>query len=123
MIPNRPPPQLKEPSKWSKEFVDFISKCLVKEPNDRYSAQQLLEHPFIASTVNRLQLTHGVSNTMRNMLSRLRELRSLHQKAEKKTTVVVNSDQHGVNDTLVPAEREEEPRENRTVFVEYTKCS
>ena len=43
MIPNRPPPRLQTEGRWSKEFVDFISKCLVKEPAHRPSAQQLLQ--------------------------------------------------------------------------------
>ncbi len=43
MIPNRPPPRLQNEGRWSKEFVDFISKCLVKEPAHRPSAQQLLQ--------------------------------------------------------------------------------
>lgn len=43
MIPNRPPPRLKDESKWSKEFVDFIARCLVKNPEERLSAHELLE--------------------------------------------------------------------------------
>lgn len=43
MIPNRPPPRLKDESKWSNEFVDFIARCLVKNPEERLSAHELLE--------------------------------------------------------------------------------
>ena len=32
---------------WSKEFKDFVSKCLVADPNKRASSSQLLIHPFI----------------------------------------------------------------------------
>eukprot|EP00730_Choanoeca_flexa_P008190 TRINITY_DN12455_c0_g2_i1.p1 TRINITY_DN12455_c0_g2~~TRINITY_DN12455_c0_g2_i1.p1 ORF type:complete len:457 (+),score=91.87 TRINITY_DN12455_c0_g2_i1:226-1596(+) len=49
MIPTRPSPKLSKPSDWSEEFADFISKCLLKDPNKRLSAAQLLEHPFIES--------------------------------------------------------------------------
>ena len=34
-IPTNPPPTLKEPSKWSPEFNQFIALCLQKEPEKR----------------------------------------------------------------------------------------
>jgi len=47
VIPKQPPPRLKEPKKWSPEFLDFIEKCLQKEPSRRSPAKDLLMHPFI----------------------------------------------------------------------------
>ncbi|CAL4065683.1 unnamed protein product, partial [Meganyctiphanes norvegica] len=41
------PPKLDNPSRFSKEFNDFIAKCLVKDPNQRPTAAELLKHPFI----------------------------------------------------------------------------
>ncbi len=35
------------PPPWSKEFVDFISVCLQKDPTKRPNTEQLLRHPFI----------------------------------------------------------------------------
>lgn len=35
-IPSPPPPTLKEPSKWSIEFKDFISCCLKIDPDERF---------------------------------------------------------------------------------------
>ncbi|XP_039282731.1 serine/threonine-protein kinase 10-like [Nilaparvata lugens] len=36
------PPKLEQPSKWTKEFNEFIAKALVKDPAQRPTAQQLL---------------------------------------------------------------------------------
>jgi len=44
---SRPPPKLSKPGEWSVAFNDFISKCLVKDPEERASATELLQHPFI----------------------------------------------------------------------------
>ena len=52
MIPTKPPPTLKEPQRWSNEFSDFISKCLVKNPEERPSASSLLQHKFIPNGKN-----------------------------------------------------------------------
>ena len=47
MIPNKPPPTLAEPDKWSKEFNNFIAACLCKDPKERPTSKELLGHPFI----------------------------------------------------------------------------
>ena len=36
------PPALSS-SKWSAEFVDFVSKCLIKDVSERWSVKQLME--------------------------------------------------------------------------------
>lgn len=40
------PPTLEKPNKWSLYFNDFIAKCLVKNPNQRCSAAELLSVCF-----------------------------------------------------------------------------
>eukprot|EP00727_Mastigamoeba_balamuthi_P011178 m51a1_g6683 putative snf2-related domain-containing protein (1688) ;mRNA; f:232670-239767 len=52
-IPTNAPPVLKESHKWSKEFNDFISKCLVKDHIKRLNATELLEHPFACGVYER----------------------------------------------------------------------
>ena len=42
MIPTKPPPFFKYPDKWSDEFKDFVKSCLVKNPEQRITAQMLL---------------------------------------------------------------------------------
>ncbi|CAB0034186.1 unnamed protein product [Trichogramma brassicae] len=46
------PPKLEQPSRWSKEFNDFISKALTKDPQSRPTAEELLKHPFLARTLD-----------------------------------------------------------------------
>ena len=49
IISSRPAPELKEPSKWSHDMADFISRCLVKNAEHRASAAELLKHPWLRS--------------------------------------------------------------------------
>ena len=44
IVQKQPPPI---DSKWSPEFQDFVNKCLDKDPARRWSAEKLLEHPFL----------------------------------------------------------------------------
>ncbi|KAF2734312.1 Pkinase-domain-containing protein [Polyplosphaeria fusca] len=46
-IPKQPAPRL-EGEEWSKDFKDFISHCLIKDPDRRATAKELLRHKFIA---------------------------------------------------------------------------
>jgi serine/threonine protein kinase len=39
-------PPLKDP-KWSPELRDFLNRCLVKDPTQRATAVELLQHPFL----------------------------------------------------------------------------
>ena len=50
IIPSRPSPTVEEPPKWSKEFNDFVAKCLTKNPEKRPTATELLKDPFIAAS-------------------------------------------------------------------------
>jgi len=40
-------PDLKEPSKWSQNFQNFVALCLEKDPSQRPDALELLKHPFL----------------------------------------------------------------------------
>lgn len=47
LVPQRPPPTLTDPRKWSKDFNDFIALCLTKDPENRPDCVELLGHAFI----------------------------------------------------------------------------
>lgn len=49
MIPTKPPPSFREPDQWTAEFIDFVSVCLVKNPEERATATDLLHHVFIGN--------------------------------------------------------------------------
>ncbi|VDL11684.1 unnamed protein product [Hymenolepis diminuta] len=44
-IPSNPPPKL--PERYSTNFRDFVQCCLVRSPENRHSAQELLRHSFV----------------------------------------------------------------------------
>lgn len=46
LIPKSPPPRL-EGNTYSQSFKDFIAQCLIKEPEHRPTAKELLRHKFI----------------------------------------------------------------------------
>lgn len=63
MIPTKPPPSFREPDQWSPEFIDFVSRCLVKNPEERATASEMLQHEFIGwSVCPHLPLSFLVNN-------------------------------------------------------------
>ncbi|KAF8383093.1 cst-1 [Pristionchus pacificus] len=52
MIPTKPPPTFKKPEEWSEPFQRFIRACLVKEPDSRKSAADLLQEDFIKTAAD-----------------------------------------------------------------------
>jgi len=49
-IIKNPPPTPKIISDWSNEFADFLTECLVKNPEHRPVIAEVIEHPFIEMT-------------------------------------------------------------------------
>ncbi|XP_056673740.1 STE20-like serine/threonine-protein kinase [Monodelphis domestica] len=47
-IHKSPAPTLRYPQQWSEEFKDFLRKSLERDPESRWSACQLLQHPFVS---------------------------------------------------------------------------
>ncbi|XP_053309197.1 serine/threonine-protein kinase 4-like [Spea bombifrons] len=70
MIPSNPPPELRKPEHWSKEFNDFINQCLVKNPENRASATELLQHPFIKTAKGVSILLHLINEAMEAKIKR-----------------------------------------------------
>lgn len=64
MIPTKPPPTFRDPVKWSDDFIDFVSKCLVKSPNQRASATTLLQHKFIKNAKAHTVLKEMIQEAM-----------------------------------------------------------
>ena len=66
MIPTKPPPVLKETEQtnWSANFRDFVSKCLVKNPEERPTATALLQHDFVTIPRSPTILMELVTHTM-----------------------------------------------------------
>ncbi|XP_021197162.3 serine/threonine-protein kinase 4 isoform X3 [Helicoverpa armigera] len=71
MIPTKPPPSFREPDQWSPEFIDFVSQCLVKNPEERATAEYLLTHEFIASDAGNAKHPSILST----MIAEAREIR------------------------------------------------
>lgn len=60
---NLPPPSFRDPSKWSKDLVDFLSLCLDKEAARRKSAEQLLNYEIMQRAPENIIIKQLVDET------------------------------------------------------------
>ncbi|KFU94377.1 Serine/threonine-protein kinase 10, partial [Chaetura pelagica] len=62
------PPTLRHPKRWSEDFKDFLRKSLEKSPEARWSASQLLQHPFVAGVSDKRPLRELVAEARADVL-------------------------------------------------------
>ncbi|KAJ3591071.1 hypothetical protein NHX12_009018 [Muraenolepis orangiensis] len=60
------PPKLKDKSKWSSAFYNFVKSMLVRNPKKRPSASKMLSHTFVSQQGLRYQLTLDLLEKLRN---------------------------------------------------------
>lgn len=93
-IPKMPAPRL-EGTQYSKEFKDFVAKCLIKDPDQRPSAKDLLKHKFIRNA--------GRTEALQELILRRQEWEA---GLEKKETLKYYAET--LRNIKVPVEEEED---------------
>jgi len=65
LIATKGQPKLKQPSKYSSAFSSFFNRCLQVDPKNRANAQELLQHPYLASAVSQSQIADVIVRNRR----------------------------------------------------------
>lgn len=63
---NRVPPKLKDPKQLSASFLDFLGKCLQFNADNRPSAAELLQHPFLSRAAPLTSLLPLIESAKKN---------------------------------------------------------
>ncbi|KAI0011184.1 Pkinase-domain-containing protein [Xylariaceae sp. FL0662B] len=80
-IPKNSPPKLE--GSFSKEFKDFVTQCLMKDPDRRPSARELLKHRFIRSSGKVEALQELIERRRKYDATKSRKGRSFYQDTMK----------------------------------------
>nr|XP_020844246.1 STE20-like serine/threonine-protein kinase isoform X2 [Phascolarctos cinereus] len=72
-IHKSPPPTLRYPEQWSEEFKDFLRKSLERDPESRWSACQLLQHPFVSEVEDSRPLRELIAEAKAEVLEEFEE--------------------------------------------------
>merc|ERR1719264_711284 len=70
---SKPPPSFNKPDQWSSQFIDFVTLCLVKNPEERATASQLLQHEFIRNQARQPEILADFIREAQDMREKLAE--------------------------------------------------
>ncbi|WVO13581.1 hypothetical protein L204_101202 [Cryptococcus depauperatus] len=73
LIPKAKAPRLEAEEGWGENFRSFVERCLQKDPHDRATAKELLQHPFITSALSTSSLITLVSRYQKIVSSEARK--------------------------------------------------
>lgn len=77
MIPLENPPKLMNPDIWTKEFLQFVDDCLIKDPHKRKKASELGSHSFFqkynSDLTRLLELHNAVLSEAENLIQEASE--------------------------------------------------
>ncbi|XP_037712526.1 serine/threonine-protein kinase 10 isoform X2 [Drosophila subpulchrella] len=97
------PPKLEQPSRWSKEFNDFLKKSLVKDPQVRPTTDVLMQHGFINRNLDskpikdllleyKAEVVEEVVDDETEKLKRQVKRRSLYQREPRNSALQLDLD-------------------------------
>ncbi|CRL02512.1 CLUMA_CG015118, isoform A [Clunio marinus] len=102
-----PPPSFREIDRWSPEFIEFVSLCLVKNPDERASATSLLKHEFVLNARPNSILSH--------MIAEAKEIRE--NQSYSRPSVILQ-----VNKQLQNQMEESDDEQNNGISKEFPDC-
>ena len=99
-IIKNPPKGLSKPEIWSKEFNDFVAKCLTLNPLKRPNSKDLLNHPFIIEKSRGCAL---ISELVANNINEINQYRLTHflTDSEDKGTIISRKSKNSGNEIVL----------------------
>uniref|UniRef100_A0A673BEA4 non-specific serine/threonine protein kinase n=1 Tax=Sphaeramia orbicularis TaxID=375764 RepID=A0A673BEA4_9TELE len=82
------PPTLMHPSRWSPEFNDFLRRALDKNVDNRWSAPQLLQHPFVCTACHNKPLRELIAEAKAEVTEEIEEGKEEEEEEEPDTSLV-----------------------------------
>ncbi|VTJ86707.1 Hypothetical predicted protein, partial [Marmota monax] len=129
MIPTNPPPTFRKPELWSDDFTDFVKKCLVKNPEQRATATQLLQMVICLQDEDELD-SHTMVKTSSESVGTMRATSTMSEGAQTMIehnstmlesdlgTMVINSEDEEEEDGTMKRNATS-PQVQRPSFMDY----
>uniref|UniRef100_A0AAR2JF88 non-specific serine/threonine protein kinase n=1 Tax=Pygocentrus nattereri TaxID=42514 RepID=A0AAR2JF88_PYGNA len=104
------PPTLMQPSKWSPEFSDFLKRALDKNVDNRWSAAQLLQHPFVSSVTDSKSLRELIAEAKAEVTEEIEESKEEEEEEDHEGQLDEKLSQSPSTLEAVPEKIEEIPK-------------
>ncbi|NXI67713.1 SLK kinase, partial [Anseranas semipalmata] len=109
------PPTLAQPSKWSSDFKDFLKKCLEKNVDARWSATQLLQHPFVTVTSNK-PIRELIAEAKAEVTEEVEDGKDEDEEEETENSLQLPADKRASSDLSIASSEEDKLSQNAAVL-------
>ncbi|NXI13001.1 SLK kinase, partial [Irena cyanogastra] len=109
------PPTLAQPSKWSADFKDFLKKCLEKNVDARWSATQLLQHPFVTVTSNK-PIRELIAEAKAEVTEEVEDGKDEDEEEETENSLQLPAEKRASSDLSIASSEEDKLSQNASVL-------
>ncbi|KFV03512.1 STE20-like serine/threonine-protein kinase [Pterocles gutturalis] len=109
------PPTLAQPSKWSSDFKDFLKKCLEKNVDARWSATQLLQHPFVTVTSNK-PIRELIAEAKAEVTEEVEDGKDEDEEEETENSLQLPGEKRASSDLSIASSEEDKLSQNASVL-------
>ncbi|XP_053535750.1 STE20-like serine/threonine-protein kinase isoform X2 [Ictalurus punctatus] len=114
------PPTLMQPSRWSPEFSDFLKKALDKNVDHRWSATQLLQHPFVLSVTDNKPLRELIAEAKAEVFEEIEEGKE-EEEEEETDPQLVRGHKRALSEISTGSLEDEKLSENASMLESVTE--
>ncbi|XP_036413262.1 STE20-like kinase b isoform X2 [Colossoma macropomum] len=101
------PPTLMQPSKWSPEFSDFLKRALDKNVDNRWSAAQLLQHPFVSSVTDSKPVRELIAEAKAEVTEEIEESKEEEEEDDHEGQLLLPGHKRASSDASVGSSEDE----------------
>ncbi|KAM3912874.1 STE20-like serine/threonine-protein kinase isoform 2-T2 [Leptodactylus fuscus] len=110
------PPTLAQPSRWSRDFNDFLRKCLEKNLDARWTTVQLLQHPFVSVVHNNKPLRELIAEAKAEVLEEVEESKEDEEEEETESSLPVPDSKRASSDLSIASLEDDKLSQNASTL-------
>ncbi|XP_069756515.1 STE20-like serine/threonine-protein kinase isoform X2 [Narcine bancroftii] len=110
------PPTLAQPSRWSPEFSDFLKKAVDKNVENRWSCQQLLQHPFVANVNSNKPVRELIAEAKAEVTEEIEESKEDEEEEDSESTVALPGHKRAPSDISTASSEDEKLSQSPSIL-------
>ncbi|XP_075072302.1 STE20-like serine/threonine-protein kinase isoform X2 [Mixophyes fleayi] len=110
------PPTLAQPSRWSKDFSDFLRKCLEKNLEARWTTVQLLQHPFVSSVTSNKPVRELIAEAKAEVLEEVEDSKEDDEEDEAESSLPVPDSKRASSDLSIASLEDDKLSQNASTL-------
>ncbi|XP_073541274.1 STE20-like serine/threonine-protein kinase isoform X1 [Phyllobates terribilis] len=110
------PPTLAQPSRWSRDFNDFLRKCLEKNLDARWTTPQLLQHPFVSVVNSNKPVRELIAEAKAEVLEEVEESKEEDEEEETESSLPVPDSKRASSDLSIASLEEDKLSQNASTL-------